>query len=93
MARWHIEERHHKDGTKSYRLQVELPPDPVTGKRQRRAGTFRTKKEAEREAIVWVAEVDSRMAVKPSNLTLADVAARWLDVLRGTNPKPRTVCE
>jgi integrase len=93
MARWTIQERPHKDGTKSYRLQVELPFDPLTGKRQRRTGTFRTKKEAEKEAIVWVAEADSGLAVTPSKLTLADVAARWLDVLRGTNPKPRTVSE
>src|SRR5947209_438883 len=93
MARWHIEERHHKDGTKSYRLQVELPPDPLTGKRQRRAGTFRTKREAEKEAILWVAEVDSGMAVKPSNLTITDLFARWFEVLRGMNPKPRTLSE
>jgi integrase len=92
MARWHIEERTHKDGkTKSYRLKVELPPDPLTGKRQVRAGTFRTKKEAEREAIAWVADVDSGMAVKPSRHTLADVAAQWLE-LRGPDLKPRT-CE
>src|SRR5215472_1189537 len=93
MARWHIEERPHKDGTKSYRLKVELPPDPLTGKRQTRAGTFRTKKEAEKEAIAWVAEVDNGMAVKPSKLTVAEASARWLDVLKGTNPKPRTVSE
>lgn len=89
MARWHIEERPHKDGTKSYRLKVELPPDPLTGKRQVRAGTFRTKKEAEREAIAWVADVDSGMAVKPSKLTFADVAAQWME-LRGPDLKPRT---
>jgi integrase len=89
MARWHIEERPHKDGTKSYRLKVELPPDPLTGKRQPRTGTFRTKKEAEREAVLWVSEADSGMAIKPLKLTLADVCNQWLD-LRGPDLKPRT---
>jgi integrase len=89
MARWHIEERHHKDGTRSYRLQVELPPDPLTGRRQRRSGTFSTKKEAEKEAIVWVADVDSGMAVKPSKLSFAEVALQWLE-LRAPDLKPRT---
>jgi integrase len=82
MARWHIEERHHKDGTKSYRLQVELPTDPLTGRRQRRSGTFRTKKEAEKEAVAWVSDVDSGMVVKPSPLTLADVCKQWLNLRR-----------
>src|SRR4051812_48555604 len=89
MARWHIEERPHRDGTKSYRLKVELPPDPFTGKRQPRTGTFRTKREAEKEAIAWVAEADSGMAVKPSRLTFADVTAQWLE-LRAPDLKPRT---
>ena len=70
-----------------------MPPDPITGKRQPRTGTFRTKKEAEKEAVAWVAEVDSGMAVKPSKLTVAELFALWLDVLRGTNLKPRTVSE
>ncbi len=89
MARWHIEERPHRDGTKSYRLKVEIPPDPFTGKRQPRTGTFRTKKEAEKEAIAWVSEADSGIAVKPSKLTLADVSRQWLD-LRAPDLKPRT---
>jgi integrase len=82
MARWHIEERPHKDGTKSYRLKVELLPDPLTGKRQPRTSTFRTKKEAERAAIAWVSDVDSGMAIKPSKLTLTDVCKQWLDLRR-----------
>src|SRR6476469_10052739 len=89
MARWHIEERPHKDGTKSYRLKVELPSDPFTGKRQPRTGTFRTKKEAEKEAIAWVAEADSGLAVKASKLTLAEVSQRWL-ALRAPDLRPRT---
>ncbi len=89
MARWHIEERPHRDGMKSYRLKVELPPDPFTGKRQLRTGTFRTKKEAEKEAIAWVSETDSGIAVKPSKLTLADICKQWLD-LRAPDLKPRT---
>jgi len=82
MARWHVEERPHKDGTKSYRLKVELPLDPITGTRQTRSGTFRTKKEAEKEAIAWVSETDRGIAVKPSKLTLADVCSQWLDLRR-----------
>jgi len=80
--RWHVEERPHKDGTKSYRLKVELPLDPITGTRQTRTGTFRTKKEAEKEAVAWVSETDNGIAVKPSKLTLADVCAQWLDLRR-----------
>ncbi len=90
MARWHVEERHHADGTKSYRLKVELPPDPITGKRQPRTGTFRTRKAAEKEAVAWVGQVDQGMAVRPSKLTVADVCAQWLAV-RAPDLKPRTM--
>src|SRR5262249_51941519 len=59
-----------------------LPFDPLTGERQRRTGTFRTKKEAEKAAVAWVSDVDSGMVVKPSKLTLADVCKQWLDLRR-----------
>jgi integrase-like protein len=66
------------------------PPDPLTGTRQTRTGTFRTKKEAEKEAVAWVSEADSGLSVKPSKLTLLDVSKQWLD-LRRPDVKPRTM--
>jgi integrase len=90
MASGSIERRVAKDGTVAYRVTVELPPHAPTGKRDRRRGTFRTKREAEQARARWVAEVDSGSTVRTSTLTLAELCARWLEVKR-PDLKPRTL--
>lgn len=77
----------------SYLVRVEFPPDPVTGKRRQRSKAFKTRKEAEKALAQWLVEIERGTVVDGSKLTMADLFAQWLDVLRGTNPKPRTVIE
>jgi integrase len=90
MAAGSIEKRTGKYGTASYRVTVELPADPVTGERERKRGTFRTKEEAEKARAAWVTEVDSGIFVKTTTMTVADLSAQWLDVKRPAL-KPRTL--
>ena len=48
-ATGHIRPRKRKDGQKAFQLIAELPPDPLTGKRQRKYLTIiGSKKEAEK---------------------------------------------
>lgn len=90
MAAGSIEKRTAKGGMISYRVTVELPPDAVTGIRERKRGTFRTKKEAEKARAGWVTEVDSGIVVKNTTMTVAELCAQWLDVKRPAL-KPRTL--
>lgn len=90
MARWHVEKRIQKDGTVSYRVKAELPPDPITGKRQTKTGTFRTRKEADRTATQWVTDADNGIVVKTTNITVAELCEQWLDMQRPAL-KPRTL--
>src|SRR5690349_1443291 len=56
----------------SYRVRVELPPDPITGKRRPRAETFRTRKEAEKRLSEWLTEIERGTAVDGSKMTVAE---------------------
>ncbi len=87
-----IEKRVGKTGT-AYRVRVDLLPDPATGERRFRRGTFGTKKEAERAEREWESEKDRGIYIDPPKLTVAELFAQWLEVWKGTNPKPRTVLE
>ncbi|MBV9859868.1 MAG: tyrosine-type recombinase/integrase [Alphaproteobacteria bacterium] len=78
-------------GEHSWRIKYE-PGErhPTTGKRQTRYVTVRgTKKDAQRELIRLLAEVDNGMAVEPSKLTIADYLRGWLTNDRDLSPKTR----
>jgi integrase len=77
----------------SYLVRVEYTPDPLTGKRRQRSKAFKTMKEAQKTLAEWSVEIERGTAVDGTKMTVADLAAQWLDVLRGTNPKARTVAE
>ena len=79
MARGNIRKRTRKDGGEAYQIRVELPPNPRTGKRQTRVGTFDTRKEAEKTLTAWQADLDKGMAVEPTKLRMAELLRRWLD--------------
>src|SRR4051794_24541141 len=64
----------------SYTVRVELPPDPVTGKRRQRAETFRTRKEADAALAQWVTEIERGTAVDGTRMTFAEYLRHWLDV-------------
>lgn len=77
----------------AYRVTVDFPKDPITGKRKRPSETYRTKKEADAREREWLTEIQRGTAVDGTKMTVAELFTRWLDVLKGTNPKARTVVE
>lgn len=76
-------------GISSWRLKYEAGErDPITGKRQTRYVTVRgTKRDAQRELIRLLAEIDSGTAVDPSKPTLAQYLNDWLDGPTDLSPK------
>src|SRR4051812_47066974 len=84
-----IQKRTGPRGT-GYRVRVDCPPDPVTGKRQRRSATFRTKKEAETARARWLTEIEQGTAVERSKMTLAAYLAHWLDTYGKPNLRTST---
>src|SRR5215212_8321379 len=79
MARGNIRKRTRKDGTTAYMVRVEMPPDPRTGKRKARAGTFDTEKAAEKTLTAWLTEFDKGITVEPTRMTMTELLRRWLD--------------
>jgi integrase len=66
-------------GEKTWRVIVELPPDPITGKRQQKFETVKgSKKDADKRLTELLALVDqNRLDVSPK-LTLGQFLDRWL---------------
>jgi integrase len=91
MARGNIRPRTCKDGSISYQVRAELPPDPVSGKRRSRAGSFRTEKEAERALTKWLSEVDEGTVILPSKITMRDLCRRWLADEAAHRVRPTTL--
>jgi integrase len=78
-------------GAHSWRLKFEAGErDPATGKRRTRYATVRgTKKDAQRELIRHLAEVEAGIAVDPSKITVAEYVRGWLDDAGGLAGKTR----
>jgi integrase len=76
-----IDKREGKKGI-SYRVRVELPADPITGKRRYRAGTHKTRKEAEKRLREWVTEIDNGIAVDTTKMHFAALCRQWLALRR-----------
>jgi integrase len=76
-------------GASSWRLKFEAGErDPVTGARRTRFVTVRgTKKDAQRELIRLLAEVENGTAVDPSRVTVAEYLRCWLDGDGDLSPK------
>jgi integrase len=75
-------------GEHSWRLKYEGVVDPVTGKRATRYVTVRgTKKDAQRELIRLLAELQNGTAVDPSTVTIAEHVRSWLAGDNGLSPK------
>ncbi len=73
-----IETRKGKDGKPQYRVRI-AGYHPVTGKRQNLTiGTFRTKKEAEREERDGLQRSDRGTLLNPDTLTVAQLLDTWL---------------
>jgi integrase len=76
-------------GKQSWRIKFEAGErDPATGKRKTRYATIRgTKKDAQRELIRLLAEIENGTSVDPSKITLAEYMRGWLDNPEGLSPK------
>jgi len=76
-------------GKRSWRLKFEAGDrDMATGKRKTRYVTVRgTKKDAQRELIRLLAEVDHGTAVDPSRVTVAEYLWGWLESANDLSPK------
>ncbi|MHB0876907.1 MAG: site-specific integrase [Anaerolineae bacterium] len=78
MARGSVTKRKTVAGD-SWRIAVELPPDPETGKRQQRWETFHgSKKDADKRLTELQALVDHQQLGATSRTTLAEYLERWL---------------
>jgi integrase len=84
-----ITKREGKRGV-AYRVTVDFPPDPVTGKRRRGTETFRTRKEAESREREWLSQIEKGTVVTTTKTTLAAHLRAWLDLI-ATTVRPTTL--
>ncbi len=75
-----------------WQITIELPKDPVTGKRVRRYKTVRgTKKEAERAMHEYIRELEKGYYVTDSKITISEWIKTWLEVYITPNVSPTTL--
>ena len=81
-----------KRGKNSWAFQIEYPPDPSTGKRDRGWVTVRgSKKDPERALTAAVYERDQGIDIRPDRVTIAGLLDRWLvDQVKGRGLEPGT---
>jgi integrase len=79
MATEGIKKHVAKNGTVSWRVRVELPPDPVTGKRRAGMKTFRTRDEATAARAGWLTEIERGVVVAPHKVTVGEQLRYWLE--------------
>ena len=90
MATEGIKKHVAKNGMVSWRVRVELPPDPVMGERRGAMRTFRTREEAVVGRAAWLAELEKGTAVDPSKMTVGAYLAHWLEASVKPNVRPTT---
>ena len=78
-------------GKSSWRLKFEAGErDPVTGNRKTRFVTVRgTKKDAQRELVRLLADVENGTSVDPSSVTIAEHLRGWLHADSDLSPKTK----
>lgn len=80
-----------KKGRK-WQITVDLPHDPVTGKRVRKYRTVEgTKKEAERAMHEFIRELEKGYHVANDKITVAEWIQTWLEVFITPNVSPTTL--
>lgn len=90
-ATGHIRPRKRKDGQKAFQIIAELPPDPLTGKRQRKYLTIiGTKKEAEKALHKLIEELQYGEYIDRSDVTLEAWMTEWLDLYIKNTISPTT---
>ena len=80
------------DGSHYWRITIELPKDPITGKRVRKYKSVDgTKKEAERAMHEYIRELEKGYYVTDSKITISEWIDTWLDVYIVPNVSPTTL--
>ena len=83
-----IRERKHK----VWQITIELPKDPITGKRNRKYRTVEgNKKEAERAMHEFITELEKGYYVANSNISITEWVNTWLEVYIIPNVSPTTL--
>lgn len=86
-----IRKRNTADG-KTWQITIELPADPVTGKRIRKYKSVKgTKKEAERAMHEYIRELEKGYYVTDSKITISEWIDTWLEVYIVPNVSPTTL--
>ncbi len=77
-----------------WQITVELPKDPITGKRSRKYKTVTgTKKEAEHAMREYMDEIESGYYVSGNNMVLSQWMQTWITVYSAPNVSPTTLAE
>jgi len=63
-----------------YAVRVELPRDPITGKRKQRAEVFSTMKTAQAARNEWLTEIERGTAVDGTKMTVGEHLEHWLGI-------------
>ena len=75
-----------------WQITIELPKDPITGKRVRRYKTVEgTKREAERAMHEFIREIEKGYYVTNSKICIAEWIDTWLEVYITPNVSPTTL--
>ncbi|MGI8546484.1 MAG: tyrosine-type recombinase/integrase [Gemmatimonadaceae bacterium] len=79
-----------RDYGASYRVRVEFPLDPLTGKRRQRSKVVKTKKEADRLLAEWLVEIERGIAVDGAKMTVGEYLKYWLETYVKHNTRATT---
>lgn len=91
MATGNIQKRKRKTGY-VWEVTIEMPPDPVTKKRNRTTKTVKgTKKEAEQVMRKLIDEAEKGYHVTNTKITVAEWVQTWLEVYIEPNVSPTTL--
>lgn len=91
MVTGNIQKRKRKNGY-AWEITLEMPPDPVTKKRNRTTKTVKgTKKEAEQVLRKLIAEAEKGYHVTNNKITILEWVQTWLDVYIEPNVSPTTL--
>lgn len=74
-----------------YAVRVELPRDPITGKRKQRAEVFSTMKAAEAARNEWLAEIARGGAIDATKMTVGEYLVYWLETYAAHNVRITTL--
>jgi len=84
-----VTKRPGKDGMK-YRVTVDYPSDPFTGKRKQRSETYRTRKEADSREREWLTEIERGTAVDGTKMSVGEYLLHWVDTVARHNVRITT---